>query len=78
MAEETRLGVNQGNVGLSALELFQPCAFDKSIYGLRCKNFPPGCEYHFLHIFPADSKTSATDTRDDFVFGIILGTSGKA
>ena len=59
-------------------KFFQSCTFNKSIQCFRGKDFPPGCKDHLFHIFPAHPEAPTTDTRDNFVFGIVLGTAGKA
>ena len=59
-------------------ELGKLCAFNKFIKSLGCKDLTPGCEDHFLHVFPPHSKSTASDTCDDFVSRIVLWSSCKA
>jgi hypothetical protein len=55
-------------LSLLGFELLQPRAFHKLIQILKRKYLSARCQYHLLHVFPADPEASARDAGDYLIF----------
>ena len=50
----------------------------QSIQRHQRKHFPPGCDNHLLHIFPAHAEAASTDAGNNLIFRIIRTPACKA
>lgn len=57
---------------LFRLEFFESRTLDQPIQGFCSKHLSPGCQDHFLHIFPTHSEASPADASNNLKFRVGL------